>query len=225
MATTMVVLAVLMDGPRHGYDVKRAHDEWFPSGRPLGYGQVYAALSRLDKDGSVEVAETRVEAGPERTVYALTRRGRERVQAWFDEPVQDPARAVGDLVAKTVAAVRTAADPRPMLARQRIAHLRRLRELRTEGAAGEALSALALDHAIEHLDADLRWLERAGEQVEAALAGIPRQTLRVDNMPPAVPLVAPDDETDAERHVRHSREARRCEPLAVRCRTTHRDPA
>lgn len=193
MATTMVVLAVLMDGPRHGYDVKRTHDEWFPSGRPLAYGQVYAALARLEKDGSVEVAETRVESGPERTVYALTGRGRERVQAWLDEPVQDPSRAVGDLVSKTVAAVRTAADPRPMLARQRIAHLRRLRELRSDGMSGEALSALAVDYAIEHIDADLRWLDRASESVEAVLAGVPRQPVRAPNFVPP-DQAAPDDD-------------------------------
>jgi hypothetical protein len=109
--------------------------------------------------------------------------------------VQDPSRAVGDLVSKTVAAVRTAADPRPMLARQRIAHLRRLRELRSEGPSVEALSALALDHAIEHIDADLRWLDRAGERVEAALAGLPRQPVHVPPPSSAAPPTGVADMT------------------------------
>src|SRR4051794_10908781 len=130
MGATEVVLAVLIEGPQHGYEVKRIHDEWFPLSRPLAYGQVYAALARLEKDGCVEVLETKVEAGPERTVYALTERGRRRVLDWLAEPVADAAPGMAELVRKTVAAVRTAEDPRPMLARQRTTYLRTMHALR-----------------------------------------------------------------------------------------------
>ncbi len=159
-----MVLAVLLDTPRHGYEVKRVHDEWFPSARPLAYGQVYATLARLQKDGLVEVVEMRVQSGPERTVYALTRRGRERVECWLDEIVIDAAPNPGELVRKTVVALRTASDPRPMLARQRTTYLRRMHDLR-RAPDGDGLADLALDHALEHLDADVRWLDRAMERV------------------------------------------------------------
>ena len=170
MGTTEVVLAVLLVGPQHGYEVKRIHDEWFPLGRPLAYGQVYAALSRLEKDDFVEVIETRVESGPERTVYALTRRGRERVQGWLAEPVTEPAPGAGDLVRKTVAALRTAADPRPMLAQQRTACLRQMRKLQDGRRDSDPLAGLARDHAVEHLDADLRWLERAAGRLARTIS-------------------------------------------------------
>jgi Predicted transcriptional regulators len=167
MGTTEVVLAVLLDGPQHGYEIKRIHDEWFPGGKPLAYGQVYATLSRLEKDECVEVVETRVAAGPERTVYALTDSGRQRVERWLSDPLVDGVVAVGELVRKTVAAVRTSSDPRPMLARQRTAFLRQMRDLQQTPAA-DPLSDLARDHVLAHLDADLRWLDRALERVAAA---------------------------------------------------------
>jgi DNA-binding PadR family transcriptional regulator len=167
MGTTDVVLAVLLDGPQHGYEIKRIHDEWFPAGKPLAYGQVYATLSRLEKDECVEVVETRVASGPERTVYALTDSGRQRVERWLSDPLVDGVVAVGELVRKTVAAVRTSSDPRPMLARQRTAFLRQMRDLQQTPAA-DPLSDLARDHVLAHLDADLRWLDRTLERVAAA---------------------------------------------------------
>ena len=44
----------------------------FPGAKPLAYGQVYAALAKLERDGLVEIAETARDGGPERTTYALT---------------------------------------------------------------------------------------------------------------------------------------------------------
>jgi DNA-binding PadR family transcriptional regulator len=183
MGTTDLVLATLVAEPRHGYEIKRLHDEWFPLGNPLAYGQVYSALSRLQKDGCVEVAEVRTDGGPERTVYALTDRGRERVTRWLAEPVPPLAPGGGELVRKTVVALRTATDPLPMLQTQRTVYLRRMRELRDQRPT-DPMAALSRDHAVEHLDADLRWLDRAAEQVSrshpAAPAVTPQPTLQED---------------------------------------------
>jgi DNA-binding PadR family transcriptional regulator len=169
MGATEIVLAVLMDGPKHGYEVKRMHDEWFPTSRPLAFGQVYASLARLAKDECVEVVETRVESGPERTVYSLTSRGRERVEHWLSDPVVEPPPGADELVRKTVVAVRTAADPRPMLARQRVTCLKQMRELRQSPDAGDPLAGLVREYALEQLDAHLRWLDRALERVSAVV--------------------------------------------------------
>ena len=85
MSVQHVLMGVLAEGPAHGYDLKRAYDERFPGGKALAYGQVYAALSRLQQDGLVEVAETRQDGGPERTTYALTAEGRKALDAWLAE--------------------------------------------------------------------------------------------------------------------------------------------
>ncbi|NLT56652.1 MAG: PadR family transcriptional regulator [Actinomycetales bacterium] len=180
MGTTDLVLAALVAAPRHGYEIKRIHDEWFPLANPLAYGQVYSALGRLTKDGCVEVAEVRADGGPERTVYALTPRGRERVERWLAEPVAPMSPGAGELVRKTVAALRISADPLPMLLAQRTAYLRRMREL-SDQQPTDPLAALSRDHALEHLDADLRWLERAADRLA-----------RPDPVPEAGPPPRPD---------------------------------
>jgi len=165
MALPELVLSLLRRGPAHGYDVKRDHDGWFPDGRPLAYGQVYATLSRLERQGLVTVQETRSGGGPQRTVYALTEPGEQRVEAWLAEPANVASSSADEIVRKTVVALRSGGDPGPFLGRQRAAHLRRMREL-TEGTADDDLVArLARDHLVAHLDADLRWLDLAVDRL------------------------------------------------------------
>ncbi|CAN5215660.1 PadR family transcriptional regulator [soil metagenome] len=167
MATNEVVLALLRNGPAHGYDIKRDHDSWFPDARPLAFGQVYATLGRLNRSGHVEVLETRSEGGPERTVYALTERGEEQLRDWLAEPAGPAASSTDEIVRKTVAALRTGTDAAAFLALQRTAHLRRIRELTAPPDDVDPAARLARDHLITHLDADLRWLDLAFERIAA----------------------------------------------------------
>ncbi|MGY1631153.1 PadR family transcriptional regulator [Geodermatophilus sp. SYSU D01186] len=156
-------LALLTGGPRHGYDLKQEHDAWFPDSRPLPFGQVYATLGRLQRDGLAEVVETRVEGGPERTVYALTEQGERRLRAWLAEPAAPTGSGTEEIVRKTVAALHTGLGVRDLVARQRAAHLRRIRELQRTPAGTGPAERLVREHLIAHLDADLRWLELATE--------------------------------------------------------------
>src|SRR5215510_7338042 len=64
MSIGQAFLGLLESQPRHGYDLKRAYDEQFTRGRPLHYGQVYATLSRLLKNGLVEVDSVEPGEGP-----------------------------------------------------------------------------------------------------------------------------------------------------------------
>ena len=69
MATGEVLLGLLVEQPRHGYDLKRAYDERFGADRPLRFGQVYATLARLLRDGLVDVDA--VEAGDQAAIDEL----------------------------------------------------------------------------------------------------------------------------------------------------------
>ncbi|MCE0533922.1 PadR family transcriptional regulator [Kineosporia rhizophila] len=170
MATGDALLALLILGPRHGYDLKRAYDDWFSGLRPMAFGQVYSTLSRLQRDDLIQVAQTETAEGPERTVYELTSVGRTRAQEWLSEPVDPdvPGGAPADeLIRKTLAAYRLHTDPAGLVARQRAVHLRAMRALEP-GTGGEVESlgrAVTSDHRRQHLDADLRWLEVTGERI------------------------------------------------------------
>ena len=169
MSTAHVLLGLLVGGPRHGYDLKRAHDERLPQAKPLAYGQVYATLGRLERDGLVEQAGQDQEGGPERTSYVLTETGRERLISWLAE-IEPPAPYVTSTLFSKVVVALLAADAeraRKYLVDQRRAHMARMRELtavktRPGVTVGDVVAA---DYAIGHLDADLRWLQTTLDRV------------------------------------------------------------
>ena len=166
MSIGHVLLGVLASGPAHGYELKREHDQRFPSAKPLAFGQVYATLARLERDGLVEAAESSQDGGPERTAYALTPGGERELAAWLAEAEPAGPYPADDLVRKTVTALRMGADAAAYLQRQRGAHLRRMRELiALQEKTADTSARIAVDHVITHLDADLRWLETAAERV------------------------------------------------------------
>jgi DNA-binding PadR family transcriptional regulator len=168
MATPDALLALLVPGPRHGYDLKRTHDTWFAGLRPLAYGQVYSTLARLERDGLVGVAHTGSDGGPERVVYELTPAGRTRLDAWLAEPAEPGVSGAEELIRKTLAAYHLGADVDGLVARQRATHLRRLRALDDpEPADGVVGPAMLADHTRLHLDADLRWLDLAAARMRA----------------------------------------------------------
>jgi len=130
---------------------------------------VYAALTRLQRDGLVEVVIESA-GGPEHTLFSLTLEGERRLAAWLVEPADVSAARSDEIVRKAVAILRTGVDPVVFLAGQRTAHLRRMRELTEQPLGRDHASRLARDHTIAHLDADLRWLELAVERVAAERA-------------------------------------------------------
>jgi DNA-binding PadR family transcriptional regulator len=163
MSTAHVLLGLLAGGPRHGYDLKRAHDDRLPRAKPLAYGQVYATLGRLERDGLVTEAGQDREGGPDRTSYEITDEGRQHLDRWLSA-VDPPAPYVtSELFSKVVVAL-LAADAgraRDYLVAQRAAHMSRMREL-TSGKFEPGASVgdmAAADYAIGHLEADLRWLQ------------------------------------------------------------------
>ena len=70
----MALLGLLDREPSHGYDLKRDYDAYFGRGRPLHFGQVYATLGRLARDGKAMAGEAESGAGPDRKRYAITAR-------------------------------------------------------------------------------------------------------------------------------------------------------
>ena len=55
MSVPLTLLGLLEREPSHGYDLKRDYDTYFGRGKPLPFGQVYATLSRLARDGKAIV--------------------------------------------------------------------------------------------------------------------------------------------------------------------------
>src|SRR5947208_11148386 len=102
-------MGLLAGGPRHGYDLKQEHDSRLPLSRPLAFGQVYATIERLQRDGRIEAYASGQDGGPRRTTYALTDRGRDDIQEWLGT-VETPAPHIGSVLFSKVVVALLAAD-------------------------------------------------------------------------------------------------------------------
>ncbi|MEU3189286.1 PadR family transcriptional regulator [Streptomyces sp. NPDC006992] len=167
MSIGHTLLGLLETGPRHGYDLKRAFDERFGQDKPLHYGQVYSTMSRLLKNGLVEVEGREPGEGPERKRYAITDAGVTDVQEWLSTPEKPEPYLHSTLYTKLVLALLTGRDGAALLDTQRAEHLRLMRELTRRKTSGDLADQLICDHALFHLEADLRWLETAAARLDA----------------------------------------------------------
>jgi DNA-binding PadR family transcriptional regulator len=168
MSTGYVLLGLLTERPKHGYELKHEHDERLPGAKPLAYGQVYATLQRLQRDGKVAVTGTAQESGPERTVYEITGEGTADVHRWLAETERPAPYVSSPLFTRVVLALVAEGSADGYLLRQRAAHLDRMREL-TAAKSSARVSVgelLATDYALHHLDADLRWIEAARRRID-----------------------------------------------------------
>ncbi|MFH8569058.1 PadR family transcriptional regulator [Streptomyces sp. NPDC017993] len=166
MSIGHTLLGLLESGPRHGYDLKRAFDEHFGQDRPLHYGQVYSTMSRLLKNGLVEVDAVEAGAGPERKRYAITDTGVTDVAQWLARPEKPEPYLQSTLYTKIVLALMTGRDAAELLDTQRAEHLRLMRGLTERKRTGDLADQLICDHALFHLEADLRWLELTAARLD-----------------------------------------------------------
>lgn len=167
MSVPLTLLGLLEREPSHGYDLKRDYDAYFGRGKPLPFGQVYATLSRLARDGKVMAAEAEPGGGPDRKRYVITEQGVTEVEAWLTEPVPAEPHLQTVLFTKVVLALMLGRPADRYLDAQRAAHLRRMRELTEIKRAGALVDALLADHGLFHLEADLRWIELTAARLDA----------------------------------------------------------
>ncbi|GIE30507.1 PadR family transcriptional regulator [Actinoplanes italicus] len=171
MSVSFALLGLLESGPRHGYDLKRSYDEAFGRDRALHYGQVYSTMARLLKNGLVEV-ESEPGDGPDRKRYAITDAGITDVAEWISRPEQPEPYLQSTLYTKVVLALMTGRDATEVLDTQRAEHLRLMRALTKRKNDGDLADELICDHALFHLEADLRWLELTAARLDRLAAQV-----------------------------------------------------
>jgi DNA-binding PadR family transcriptional regulator len=159
MDVPVTLLGLLEREPCHGYDLKRDYDRYFGRRRPLPFGQVYATLGRLVRDGKVTPGEAEAGDGPDRKRYAITTAGKSDVEAWLAEPTGAEPYVQTVIFAKVVLALMLGRPAERYLDAQRSSHLERRKELTELKRAGTTVDALLADYGLFHLEADLRWID------------------------------------------------------------------
>jgi DNA-binding PadR family transcriptional regulator len=170
VAVRDVLLHLLDEGPRHGYQLKLDFEARTGGIWPLNVGQVYTTLDRLQRDGLV--AELDGEDDPHRS-FEITEEGRREVKEWLRSSPVDAAPARDELIMKVLVTVAHGGhDALALIDEQRSALLAALqrgrRELRAR-AADAVEERLAHDALLTRIEADVSWLDRCEEQVRTAL--------------------------------------------------------
>ncbi len=169
MSVPMALLGLLDREPSHGYDLKRDYDTYLSPGRPLPFGQVYATLARLARDGKAIAGDVEPGAGPERKRYFITDEGKHEVEAWLAEPIPPEPYLQTDLFLKVALSLMLGRPAEEYLDVQRAAHLRRMRELTELKHRGSLVDALLADHGLFHLEADLRWIDLTAARLDSLI--------------------------------------------------------
>ena len=165
-----VLLGLLRSSPRHGYDLKSVFEELLAGTWPLNVAQVYAALTKLERDGLVVCEKVPQPQVPDRKVYSLTPAGHEELARWVRIPSGEPVALRDELVLKLiVAATLEDSDPVGLLLAQRDCCLKSLADLVMARDAPDLPlpTRMLLDGAVLRVEADLKWLDQC-EQTLAA---------------------------------------------------------
>ncbi len=172
MAVREGLLALLREGPRHGYQLKTGFEAATGGVWPLNVGQVYTTLDRLERDGMVRVqpagpagASDSGDGGPaSQKTYALTPAGEAELRAWWDEVATDGPPPRDELMLKVLMALGAGRDEAlRVVTHQRTVLLTQLQRVRRErtGADGrpDLAARLVTEALIARAEADLRWLD------------------------------------------------------------------
>ena len=153
----IVVLSLLAEQPRHGYDLDRVIEQrGYRQWTSLAFSSVYYLLKRLSERGLLEPDEG---SQGRRTVFRVTEAGRRELSKAAGERVLTPAPPSAGVLPALNAYSRLD-DPAlaALLARRAEALLGRLDELRALRAQVDEEHALAIfDYEILRQEADLAW--------------------------------------------------------------------
>ncbi len=176
------LLALLADGPRHGYQLKLDLESATGDAVTLNVGQVYTTLQRLERDGLVEDGGTDAEG---RAVYRITQRGISSLRDWVSRPEDLAAAGRDEISIKVLLALFTPGlDPHQVIETQRRATMGTLQDftqLRAQDDDADLAWQLHLDRLMYSAEAELKWLDRVEERLKKAKPTAPMRKGRAES--------------------------------------------
>lgn len=184
MSLPQVLLGLLADEPKTGYDLARVmRDELDPFWRSE-FSQIYPSLARLRRAGFVVLRVLGPRRGPPRNLYRVTAAGRRELRRWLSEPFPPPRTKDEGLVRIALLDTLAPSERRSALVRYEKTIAEEVRRLRaappSPGYRGEARRG-----ALDRLEAMRRWLRSLGPEGPAGEAG------RAPRRPPASGSASP----------------------------------
>ena len=85
MEKELILLGLLKEGARHGYELKGVIDEKISTFASISAGSIYYTLKGLAKDGLVSMTRKRKGRYPEKEVYRITKKGEDRFKELLEK--------------------------------------------------------------------------------------------------------------------------------------------
>jgi DNA-binding PadR family transcriptional regulator len=159
----ILMLRVLAEGPRHGYEMKKSVERIL-GGRSINNNVLYPALRRFEERGAIERVAAEADPGrPPRNVYRLTDTGHDLLQAMIRDA--DPILLADDNEFHTRVAFFADLDAderlRIILGRRRIVEssIAHLAAMRPEAAATQPWGVRVTDFTLGQKRQELGWLD------------------------------------------------------------------
>jgi DNA-binding PadR family transcriptional regulator len=178
MAFQHVILALLEDGPSHGWQMKiQIEAALGPEYGGLNKGYIYEVIHKMERDGLI-TSRVEQQAGmrPDRSVHEITESGREQLSDWLTEPVRRSAGFRDEFVQKVLAASLRGEDAVRQVCRvQRrtlLSEAKTLQTLRRE-RQDDPGAAFTIELAILRTNAELECVEAAEEHAGQRLIDLP----------------------------------------------------
>jgi DNA-binding PadR family transcriptional regulator len=167
-----VLLGLLSESPRTGYDLERAIRLELDPVWSAGFSQIYPELSRLRRRGWVLLRVLGPRRGPRRNLYRATAAGRRELHRWLQEPPDVPRANDGLLVRLAFTDALSPGERRRTLAAADESLAAEIERLRSLPPAGPPRS-LPRRAAIERHESLRRFLRSAGAAPAGAGARVP----------------------------------------------------
>ena len=182
MSIRQAMLAILEQGPMYGYQLRAEFEQRTGETWPLNIGQVYTTLTRLERDGLVEVVghggADDGEQDDRHVSYRATEAGRSEVSEWFATPVPRSQPPRDELAIKLAIAVTLpGVDVGTIIQRQRSATMASLQDYTRLKRTGRAATpqepadlawSLVLDALVFDAEAEVRWLDHCEARLRRA---------------------------------------------------------
>ena len=169
------LLALLAEGPKHGFQLANEFEAGTGEMWPLNSGQVYTTLQRLARDGLVTSDDTDPESA--HNLFQLTEDGHDDLFDWLRTPPDLSIPPRDELVIKVLVALRV---PGVDIAEVTQIHRRRLVDAMREythlkqGADEDDVGLLLVaDAEIFRLEALVRWLDAADTRIRRIPTPLP----------------------------------------------------
>ena len=163
MSLKYVLLGLLSQHSRYGYQLKSKAEQLLGNGAELNPGQLYPLLRKLAQQQLLEGEHVEQEDRPDKRVFTLTEAGMRELNAWFDEPVLATVGRSALFLRFIVLMLVRPAERSAFLSEQRHRLLEFIGQLvadRAKHEGSEDLSTRALrELTLSHAEADLKWIE------------------------------------------------------------------